>query len=229
MSDQLIIPEGKRTGCLARKSQFGNVSKVFAESDIPLIPRDQWAALLPTITLRPQVQKIKDQNGYGSCATESTTQAVEIIAAQRGEPWIELNPLFIYHETSGGSDGGSSIDENLVFARDKGIAPESVWPRSKGFRATPTAEAIAAALKHRIVEFFDIENVDEFGSALLAGFPVVFGYSGHSICAVSLKSPTQIEYANSWGDWGDAGFGVLSFSSIVWGYGAFAVRTTTPR
>lgn len=230
MSEPLLIDGVFRPGCLERKSKFGEICLPFAESGIPLIPRDQWAGLIGQVTLRPQVKKIKGPQTYGSCATESSTQSMEITDISCGRPWIELNPLFIYQTTSGGRDNGSNIDSNLEFARVYGCAPESVWPRSKGMYATPSAEAKAAALNHRIVEFFDIANVEEFGSALLAPFPVVFGIPGHSIVAVSLKSPTQIEYADSGGvNRGDKGFLTVSFSSVVWSYGAWCVRTTTPR
>lgn len=178
--------------------------------------------------MRPYVNQILDQNGVGSCATESTTQG-EMIAREFGnQPFELLNPWFIYHHTSGGRDRGSNIDSNLVFARDKGIVPESVWPRSKGFRAKPTAAAYEAALKYRIEEFFDITSVEEVGTALLSGMAVVFGWSGHSCIMTSLKSETTAEYANSWAPtWGDKGFGTIRLASINWSYGAFAIRSVT--
>lgn len=165
--------------------------------------------------------------GVHNCATESTTQGGMICREFGNQPFELLNPLFIYHHTSGGSDRGSNIDSNLVFARDKGIAPESVWPRSKGFRAKPTAAAYEAALKYRIDEFFDITSIEEVGTALLSGMAVVFGWSGHSCIMTSLKSETTAEYANSWGNWGDKGFGTIRLASINFGYGAFAIRSVT--
>ncbi len=223
--DGVFIP-----GVLPRASKFGEVCLPFAESGIPIIPRDQWAGLIGKFTLRPQIKKIKGPQRYGSCATESTTQSMEITDISCGRPWVELNPLFIYQTTSGGRDGGSNIDRNLEFAREYGCAPESVWPRSKGMYAKPSPEAYEAAKSHKIVEFFDIANEEEFGSALFAPYPVVFGIPGHSIVAVSLKSPTTIEYADSGGpSRGDNGFLTCSFRNVVWNYGAFAVRTTTPR
>jgi hypothetical protein len=143
-----------------------------------------------------------------------------------GLSFVQLNPLFVYHTTSGGRDNGSSIDDNLVFLREKGVAPESTWPRSKGFQATPSAEAYTEALKYRIVEFFDIASWDEFGTALLLGFSVVFGYSGHSVLATKLIDANTLEYANSWDpDWNDHGFGTLKSSEIYTPYGMWATRS----
>lgn len=220
-------PAEFKPGCLPRRSRPGEVCPLFGER-IDVIPEGDWPDLIEEIDLAPHVWQILDQDGVGSCATESTTQAVMATREFRGQERVLLNPWFMYHTTSGGRDGGSNIDDNLVFARDKGIVPESVWPRSKGWRAKPSAEAYDAALAYRIEEFYDISNVAEFGTALLLGFPVVFGYPGHSILGVSLKTVDIIKYANSWRpDWGDNGFGTCRFRDVVWGYGAWAVRTTT--
>jgi len=227
MIDELIIPPGKASGCLPRKSKFGDVCKVFSE-EIEVIPIAHWDELIGEVSLRLDVPIIFDQDGVGSCATESATQSVQVVREVNGLEFVELNPWFVYHTTSEGSDSGSSIDDNLVFIRKNGVAPVSVWPRSKGWKAEPSDEAKKEALKYRIDEFYDIATWEEFGSALLMGFPVVFGYSGHSVLAVELLSKNKLLYANSWDEsWGDKGFGILSSSSIHWGYGAWATRSVT--
>lgn len=226
--DTLILPPGKAFGCLPRKSKFGECCKPMAD-EIEVIPRDQWPALIANgVSLRPHVKTVLDQDGVGSCATESTTQSVMIGRSVAGVPHVLLNPWSIYRVTSGGSDRGSNIDANLEFARDNGILPESYWPRSKGWRATPPAGWKAVAAQYRIKEFYDIATVEEAGTALLLGFPVVFGWNGHSCCLTTLLSPTVAEYINSWGEWGDEGFGKVNLASINFGYGLFAVRAVEP-
>jgi hypothetical protein len=213
-------------GCLPRKTKFGQCCLPLADS-IEIIPRSQWNDLIGTVDLRPKVNQVLDQDGVGSCATESTTQALMIAREVAGHPFELLNPWSIYRVTSGGSDNGSSIDENLEYAREYGVLPESYWPRSKGWRAVPPTGWKDVAAQYRIDEFFDIRNTEEVGTALLLGFPVVFGWDGHSCVMTSLKSSTVAGYANSWGDWGDEGFGTVKLSSINFSYGAFAVRTAT--
>lgn len=224
---QLIIPDGKAKGCLLRKTRFGDCCKLAAD-EIEIIPRDKWAGLIGQVSLRPFVNQILDQDGLGSCATESTTQGVMIARAVADAPFVLLNPLSIYRVTSGGRDQGSSIDENLSFARETGILPESYWPRSEGFRTTPPTGWRQVAAEYKLDEFFDVGSVAEFGTALLRGFAVVFGWEGHSVIATRLLSATKFEYANSWGeDWNGEGFGMLALDEVNWGYGSFAVKTTT--
>jgi hypothetical protein len=140
---------------------------------------------------------------------------------------ILLNPWSLYRLVNGGADRGSNIDDNLVKARDVGILPESYWPRSKGWRANPPNGWKEIAKKHRIDEFFDITTVDEFGTALLKGFCVVWGWRGHAVYAVDVIDENSFRYANSWHeDWGDKGFGTEQFRNINWAYGAWAIRST---
>jgi len=221
---ELIVPSGKAKGCLPRVSEPGEWCPL-ARERIDTIPENDWPDYMRGIDLRLHVNQVKDQDGVGSCATESTAQAVEIARDLMGWEWVQLNPWFIYHHTSHGRDAGSSIDENLRFARERGIAPESVWPRSQGWRAEPSDEAYEAARAYRILEFYDITNTRELGSALLLGFPVVFGWDGHSVVYTSMVDPRTGEYCNSWSpSWGDQGFGRLPFDRVIWAYGAFAVR-----
>lgn len=224
-ADRLIIPAGKKAGCLPRASKPGYYCSLF-EDKVPVIDPSDWTSIIGEVELRSFVRKIKDQNGVGSCATESTSQAVEMVRNWESQDWVELNPWSLYYFSSGGQDNGSSIDTNLKLARDQGICPESIWPRSKGWQAKPSADAMEAAKLYTIQEFYDITTIAEFGTALLLGFPVVFGWSGHSVVATQLLTTTTFEYANSWApSWGDQGFGTLRLSSVNFNYGAFAVRT----
>lgn len=224
---ELVYPSGRVAGCLPRATKFGTCCKPLAD-EMDIIRRDQWGGLIGTVSLRHKVKQILDQGSNGSCATESTTQSEHIVRAVAGLPFVLLNPLSIYRVTSGGRDQGSSIDENLVFARETGILPESYWPRSKGFRTTPPDGWQDVAADYKIDEFFDVSSIDEVGTALLRGFPVVFGWEGHSCVLVELLSDIEALYANSWGDWGDEGFGTIKLNKINFQYGSFATRTVVP-
>jgi len=225
MSDQLILPPGYKRGLTLPTRPVQDVCKPLSEV-IETIPIDEWPKYIGEISLRPRGPKPPlNQRSVGSCASEAGVGGLHVVRNVLNLPEVRLNPYSVYHTTSGGHDNGSNILDNLEFLREHGVAPQDVWPRSKGWRAEPSVEAKREALKYRIDEFYYIENWEQFGTALLKGFPVVFGYSGHAIVAVELLSTNSLLYLNSWGDWGDDGHGTLRASSIVWPYGAFAVRT----
>jgi len=197
----------------------------------PTVPRDQWDKLIAdrdAVDLALYSGYRMDQDGVGSCATESANNGVEVCEIWAGQKPTKFNPWFGYHTTSGGVDRGSSLQDNLRFIQEYGCCPEEVWPRSKGWRTRPSAEAYDAAKAHRLLEFWEVTNWDEFASALLYGMPVYFGYPGHAILAVKLLAKDRLLYENSWGaDWGDNGFGSLSHNRIAWEYSAYAFRLAT--
>ena len=223
MSTGLLRDNGRPAwGCLQRRSFPGDWP--MAADRIELVPEGQWDALASQITLRPYVKTVLDQGQVGSCAAESSTQALMIAREMAGLPHVPLNPYSVYHTTSGDTDHGSNIDDNLEHLMIYGACPESVWPRSKGWRAEPSAEAKAAALEFRIAEFFDISTIEEFVSALLRGFPVVWGANGHAICAVQHEGTYPL-IVNSWGQWEDGGFGKwATYKQVNFAYGAWAMR-----
>lgn len=221
--------EKRLAGCLPRRTRPGQLCPLFSEQ-FDEMTDEELAGFVGKVSLRPFVGTILDQDGAGSCATESSTQAVMVDRAVRGLPHVVLNPWYVYRVTSGGRDNGSSIDENLAFIRENGIAPEALHPRSKGVFAKPSQEAIEAALLYRIHEFWDVTTIRQMRTALAKGFAVAWGSNGHSVLKVADLGPADGLDANSWGaDWGDQGFGVWSsYRSINWGYGAWAIRVATP-
>jgi len=222
-------PPEKKNGLLPRTTSFGKLCKPFAE-EVEVIPQSEWSGHIGKISLRQYAKTIFDQDGVGSCGAEASVGAVKIVRAFEGKSFVELNPWFVYHTTSGGRDNGSSLDDNLDFILKNGVAPESVWPREKGWKSRPSIEARSEALDFKGLEWFDIGSIEEFGTALLKGFPVVWGSDGHAKCAVEVLSTTTFLYLNSWDySWGDSGFGEERFSRVNWGYGAWALRSTVAK
>ncbi len=229
----LTPPGGKRKGCRPRITSYGEccpTAKDHPEA-IPVIPRGEWAGLIAQrkeakVSMRVIVPEILDQDGVGSCAAEEVTQAVMTLRAFSGYSHVPLNPWSVYAWTSGGRDNGSSIDSNWQRARDVGIMPMTVWDRSEGWKDKPTEEMLLNhAVNFRLDEFYDINNTEELVSALLSGFVVGYGRDGHAILAVDMLDEEHMLYANSWGNWGDNGFGIDKITNVRWEYGAFAARS----
>lgn len=232
VSELLVVPPNRCTGALPRSSRVGSICPLAAEH-IDLIPSGEWAGLIAqrqsaAVNMRDFIRDINDQDGVGSCATESTAKGIETQRLLHGLPYVALNPWFIYSHTSGGVDRGSSIDENLEFVRKYGCASKDVWPRSKGWRTKPTQEAYHDALQYKIDEFYDVTTTQEIGSCLLKGHVVVFGWQSHSELMIDLISPSTALVVNSWGDtWSGDGMHEVRLSSVNFMYGCFAIRTTS--
>jgi len=222
----LIPSENRMMGLLPRDDLPGEYCNLFHDKPaIDIIPVTEWPALIQQgITMRPEVPWIYDQDGVGSCAAESACGGLDLIRSISGFPTVKFNPWGVYHFTGGGGDNGSTLSANLRYLRDQGAIPESLWPRSHGYRPAPSAEALAAARSYRILEYYEISSWVEFGTALLHRFPVYWGNTGHAMLAVQLLNTTQFLYRNSWAEsWGDKGFGIANSSSIYWSHGAYCI------
>ena len=151
------------------------------------IPQADWQDLIASGEApdpRPYLNWILDQDGVGSCAAEGLGGADDLRrrmfhGAPSGQPQATApNPWFAYHTTSGGYDGGSSLEDNLAFYQRWGCARQAVWPRSKGWRAKPSEEAYADAAHYKLIEVaaFPVTDVELFGTFLLLGVPVYTGF-----------------------------------------------------
>jgi len=225
--NNLIIPDGKVTGCLPRTTRFGECCSPMSDRIHVIEDDDAIKALIGKISLRPFIEHVFDQDGVGSCAAEGSTQPVQLMMAWNGRTVPKLSPWSVYCFTCDGRDQGSSIDDNLVHIRDVGVLTMETWPRSKGWNRKPPESLLAdEAAKYRIDEFFDIGSIAEVRTALVLGYPVTYGWKGHCCLLVELKDLDTAFYLNSWGeDWGDHGVGEIKLREIDFRYGAFAVRS----
>ena len=220
----------RKDGCLPRTSAFGEWFPAAADY-IKTIPRGEWKGIIAQrkaegVSLRDVVPAILDQDGKGSCAAEMATGALMDVRAFSGLDHVLLNPWSLYHFSGNGRDGGSNIDTNLRYLRDQGVLPMGVWGRSHGIRRPPNDLMEEHGMKYRVDEWYDIRSKEEFASALLTGYTVCYGRRGHAIRAIDLLDEDRFLYANSWGNWGDEGFGIDRLSrDVAWNYGAWATRT----
>jgi hypothetical protein len=197
----------------------------------PGIPDKDWADAIrekkaQEADNRGLVKFTLDQNGYGSCASEGIAGTVMFCEQKQAGETEKLNALALYRYVNGGRDGGSSLSDNIAAATRYGIPTEAVWARSNGWRTPLSNDAKRDAFRHRPDEVYRVSDRIEFGTALLGGFVVYAGYSGHAWFAVDLIDRTRFYWQNSWGaDWGDNGVGTLRFSELQWGYGCWAIRT----
>jgi hypothetical protein len=159
---------------------------------------------------------------------------------------MELSPISIYRFVANGPGSGSTISGNLRRLRDVGALPvdsdinrellrkaglsEDHVLKATGYYQQFPSGWESTAEYFRGLEFLDISSFEGIVSAILEGFPVCYGRAGHAICGVKVVKRNgvwTIKYANSWGNWGESGFGYDTesyISSAIRSYGAWALR-----
>lgn len=216
---------------------------------VNVIPRSRWKELASQVDADPSggmdklAPRIYNQLRTVSCTSNAMGKATEIVeGASLGiANIVEKSAMSLYHRV-GGPRSGSSVNNNIDELCENGILPldtpanraayQHVMANADGYQRWPDGSEATARL-FRGHEFFECRSVDEFITALLIGFPVVYGRSGHAICAcrvVYQGNVLTVKYFNSWGDWGDQGFGYDSERMVRSGSSyAVALRSMRPR
>ena len=203
---QFSVPRDFHPGALDRHLPLGKLPGVPVFGDVyRVLPESEWLEAIRDPN-RPQMSKqvwsINDQDGNGSCASEAAHGGCKLVRALSGREKVETNPLGTYGRVNGGSDRGSSLSANIAHVTKHGCFPESVWPRSKGWRAEPTEAAYEAASHYKLHESYDCDDssssqffAELFSAVLMGPFPTEFGYPGHAILAVEIleseKAPPE--------------------------------------
>lgn len=203
---------------------FGEVFRdlVMTESE----RREFWETNNPNHSVNKTWQY--DQRNEGTCTSNQTSG---VISYQWTEQFGARNaiapaPPSMYRYCASGPNSGSSVSCNLKRARDNGcllidneqnkkvlqlldLDPRHVINATGWNQGIPRGME-STAMQFRIAQYYAVNSVDEFLSALLHGFSVGYGRSGHSIHGADyvVRSGQEVcKYDNSWGDWGDQGFG----------------------
>ena len=226
----------------------------FGNSGIPLVPESEWKdRAAASQHMRPLVQKIKNQRSRPSCASNAATQCLEISTMLQlpQSNWIELSAAHLYIRVGlgRGRNGGSYLSDNLkeltsgpgvlpvdkpetrAFLEEKGFRSNHVYNEWDDKQPQPQDwEQTAPQFRIFPDEVYNISNFQEFVSCIFAGHPVCYGRAGHAICGVDVEydgNTCHIVYANSWGNWGDEGYGYDSQRYIErngGSYGAWCSR-----
>ena len=215
--------------------------------EAPVYPEKDWPGMADAMAkagggCSQLVTRIYNQQSEGSCVANATSQSHEIVqAVQFGKDRVvHLSAISLYKRIGRSASSGAMVSDGLEEMSLKGILPlddEANKARFKhtmpntGFK-TPYPDGWEETAKlFRGHEWLVVNAVEELVSALFNQQPVVVGRSGHSICycdPVYKDGSLVVKYVNSWGDWGDEGYGYdstkLIRSSSNW---AFALRSVT--
>lgn len=222
-----------------------------------VVPQSEWRSLYDS--LQPNQNRLStvtyDQNGYGTCTSNATSQAAAYQWCRTyGHEWaITPAPPSLYPFCASGGNSGSSTNCNIRRATQNGMllidnAQNRKVLSALGLNPDHTIDAVQwnagkrcpqswyeETGKHfKIGEWYEITSVEGMFSAVLFGYTVLYGRSGHAICGVDPdpKSGWTLIYHNSWGNWGRTINGRSGYGEDTTSYlrrtgaarGAFAVR-----
>jgi hypothetical protein len=208
------------------------------QSQIPIIPRNEWDARLEEMErTQSSLKHIRDKaaNGnpmpyldqfkMGYCWTHSGVHAVMIARAVMNLPYVPLSAYSVAATIKKGANRGGWCGECADFLRKRGVSPQKTWPQGDAnYRKYDRPEVWTEAAKFKTTEdWFDItRNIwdqrmtfDQAFSLLLQRIPLAldFNWWGHSVCGLF---PVKVE-ANSYGigilnshlNFGENGVGIL--------------------
>lgn len=214
---------------------YGSIGVRFEDSDIKLIPRDEWkdrikARVEAKRTAYDVVSRTKlpcqDQDGLPYCWTYAVITSIEIERARRNYPYVQLAPECVAATIKKGRAEGGWSTAACRFIRDKGVCSMDLWPHwDRNYRKYDTPEVWADAARTKIT-FVELEprNVDQHVSALLQDYtcPVGLNYWSHAVGDTdplwvgesrNVIDNIGVRFRNSWrSSYGDNGFGVRTGS-----------------
>lgn len=138
-------------------------------------------------------------------------------------------------------DRGAFIRHGMRAVNVMGTCSRDEWPLEKGVLVEPDDACSAAAIDHKASEYSRLErSIDAMRGWLAHGTPFVFGFSvyesieqakntghiklpghgerligGHAVAAIGYDDKSNLFlFRNSWGDWGDGGYGTIPYDYL---------------
>lgn len=233
MADEFHDVDFSKQGHATGFTGYGNVDTYasYEASQVMVDPKD-WQRLLEKQAAENTgcdafVKQIKNQSKEGSCVGQATTSAVENIEGQMFglDRMTLLGSISLYKQIGRSAGSGAMLGDALEAIRDVGILPlDTPENRAKygnhvmkntGFGTPFPSGWKTTAAKFKVTEWLVGRSFEGMVSASLCNKPIVYARSGHCILGVRFiwkGGKLTLKYQNSWGNWGDNGFGYDSES-----------------
>jgi len=205
-------------------AQEKGLCKRFGDLGIPRIPEKDWDDIIrqkqkDKATLIDLCNEMglphKDQASTNYCWVNAPTHCCEIIRLVETGQVVSYSPASCGAPIKNFSNSGGWGSQALNRLKVDGINLTSDWPDNAIQRSYFTEPNKLSAKKNIVREFFVIEEWEERGSCILADLPTADGYDWwrHEVTGAGLVLVSHdLIIRNSWRDWGENGFGILSGS-----------------
>lgn len=196
---------------------------------VRMLTKEDFSGHVFNIHVAGDESYVADGMGVHNCVANAFSQSNEIAQAlQHGKDKVtHLSAISLYKRIGRSPGSGAMVSDGIAEMRSRGILPlnndenkakyKHTMPNTGFYTPFPQGWEETAAL-FKGDEYYIVRTPQALFTALLKGCPVVVGRSGHSICYVRpMKKNGQrvVKYANSWGNWGDNGYGYDSSRMIA--------------
>lgn len=217
-------------GCRPRPAgRVVSSAKRFEQSDIAMVPRSEWAERIASMertkTRLSDIYKrhklpVQDQNGFGWCHAYSPCNAVMLMLAMQGVPYVRLSEASIAGPVTGWKNRGAWIGEDLEQITKTGVA---AWDQVPEFCTDPRTAKDGwedDARKRLVIEWVELPSRSEEAvmSCLFARLPVCVGLNwwGHAVTYHDPIPGGGVRFLNSWSEqFEDGGWGMLRGSKAL--------------
>jgi len=207
---------------------------------------------IQNVDLRSSCPDVYDQGHLGSCTANAIGFCYHFDELKQKETNAFIpSRLFIYYnernlEGHVTEDSGAEIHDGIQVIHTLGVCSEINWPYDiNKFKDKPNTDCYTTAQSHKTIDYRAIsQNLEQLKSALIEGFPVVFGFSvyesfesedvaktgimpipkpnekllgGHAVALVGFDNSKNVFIVrNSWGNaWGDKGYFYMPYDFII--------------
>ena len=225
-------------------SRFGCIRDKFDDRDYLMRAYLPVVKLPKRIDWAPKMSPVRDQGEEGTCVGFAVAVGMkEYQEILDYEKLVELSPRFVYAEAKeiDGVPGleGTTIRAAMQVLGKKGVCQEKFWPYKPHQEDKPKEGAADNAKKFCVVTYARILNLNVLRMSLATKGPAVLGIEvfkgmmktksgivpmpkkgerslgGHAIAACGYDDEKEIvKFKNSWGKWGDKGYGYLPYTYI---------------
>lgn len=217
---------------------------LFRES-MQLIPRSEWPARIKAQgAAKARVSDYcnfppYNQAGTNYCWANGPCQAFTVARLQMGLPYRRISSASVGGPITGYRNVGGWELDAIEYLTKTGGTTEDAWPNT-GISRNYNTDAVAQDRPNYVaLEWVECSGFDEFGTAVLNGFPCAVAYNWWShvvmLCDLVEISPGRYGFLirNSWGDWGQKNeLGFYGFSVLAEGKGTpssgFMLRQVIP-
>lgn len=225
--DLTVVPQDQSTGwieqtdeeMLAAYGPMKGFEEEFPEFMVSKADRKAMAAEKWPLQ-RETVRRIYSQGRTSACVGFGAAQALETHYTRRfgAANHVPLSGMSVYKEIGRSLMSGAYIPDGMNQIGRVGALPLNTPENKEKFElcwdiidwSSRFPNGWEQKCPCRVTKFAKAQGPDEIESALLHDFVGIVGRSSHCVPYVGLtydRDDPIVPYANSWGNWGDEGFG----------------------